>query len=81
VVFALKKINQSISKNPDFIAFTSNNNCEHKRKSLYAPLTSVDVERSFSHYKNLLTDRRHKLTNANIEKLIVIQLNSFLNSL
>jgi hypothetical protein len=55
--------------------------CEHKIKSLYAPLTSVDVERSFSHYKNLLTDRRHKLTNANIEKLIVIQLNSFLNSL
>jgi hypothetical protein len=28
----------------------------------YAPVTSVDVKRSFSKYKNILTDRRTKMT-------------------
>jgi hypothetical protein len=27
----------------------------------YAPITSVDVERSFSHYKNLLIGNRHPM--------------------
>ena len=32
---------------------------------MFAPLVSVDVERYFSKYKTLLTDRRHHLTPAN----------------
>ena len=31
-----------------------------------APITSVDVERSFSQYKNLLTDKRRSLLFENI---------------
>lgn len=37
----------------------------------YAPLTTCDVERSFSNYKNILSDRRQKFTEENIERYIV----------
>jgi hypothetical protein len=33
-------------------------------KLKYAPITSVDVKRSFSAYKNILSDRRHNFTMA-----------------
>jgi hypothetical protein len=75
---ALEKLNKSIGKNPDLITITSQNDFEHKLKTLYAPLDSIDVERSFSKYKQLLTDRRTGFTQENIEKMLVIQFNSFL---
>jgi len=37
----------------------------------YSPITSVDVERSFSAYKHIVTNRRHNLTEINIEHIIV----------
>ena len=37
----------------------------------YAPLTSCDVERSFSSYKNLLSDRRTNLTPQHLEMLLI----------
>jgi len=40
-----------------------------------APLTSVDVERSFSLYKYILTDRRTSLTPEHMEQYIIV--NSF----
>lgn len=40
-----------------------------------APLTSVDVERSFSLYKHILTDRRTNLTLEHMEQYIIV--NSF----
>ena len=43
----------------------------------YAPLTSTEVERSFSAYKNFLTDRRHNFKFENIKKFMVIQCNEF----
>lgn len=42
----------------------------------YAPITSVDVERTFSQYKNLLTDKRRSLLFENIKQILVIQCNS-----
>lgn len=42
----------------------------------YAPITSVDVERSFSRYKNLLSDKRRSFTFENIKKHLIIQCNS-----
>ena len=36
-----------------------------------APVTSVDVERSFSTYKNILTDRRTNMTPEHMEQNIV----------
>ena len=44
----------------------------------YAPISSVDVERTFSRYKNLLTDKRRSMVFENIAKIIVIQCNSHL---
>lgn len=40
-------------------------------KFKYAPITSCDVERSFSAYKLILTDKRHSLTVETMEKTIV----------
>lgn len=41
----------------------------------FAPITSVDVERSFSTYKSILSDRRHNLTEDNLEKYLFVNLN------
>uniref|UniRef100_A0A2S2PVX4 DUF659 domain-containing protein n=1 Tax=Sipha flava TaxID=143950 RepID=A0A2S2PVX4_9HEMI len=41
----------------------------------YAPLTSVDVERSFSLYKHILSDRRINMTPEHMEEYIIV--NSF----
>ncbi|KAL4131518.1 hypothetical protein QTP88_008813 [Uroleucon formosanum] len=43
----------------------------------YAPITSVDVERSFSMYKNILSDNRVTFTTENLTKYMVV--NSFFN--
>lgn len=37
----------------------------------YAPVTSCDVERSFSLHKNILADNRRRLLPENLEKIIV----------
>lgn len=41
----------------------------------FAPITSVDVERSFSSYKTILSDRRHNFTEDNLEKYLFVNLN------
>lgn len=41
-------------------------------KYKYAPITSCDVERSFSAYKLILSDKRHQFTVDNIEKVLVV---------
>jgi hypothetical protein len=43
----------------------------------FTPLTSVDVERSFSTYKNLLANNRRSYTFENIKQILVTQCNSF----
>lgn len=40
-------------------------------KYKYAPIASVDVERSFSAYKLILSDKRHNFEPGNLEKLVV----------
>jgi hypothetical protein len=50
---------------------------------MFAPVTSCDVERSFSKFKNILTSKRSSFTAENLEKYIVIQTyysNTVLNS-
>lgn len=42
----------------------------------FAPLTSVDVERSFSVYKWIFSNKRNRLTPENIEKIMIIYFNS-----
>ena len=43
----------------------------------YCPTASVDVERSFSVFKVILSDRRHNLTKENLSKIVVS--NAFYN--
>ncbi|XP_025423338.1 uncharacterized protein LOC112692763 [Sipha flava] len=42
----------------------------------YAPITSTDVERSFSRYKTLLVDNRRSFNFKNIKKSLVVQCNT-----
>lgn len=46
-------------------------------KFKFAPSTSVDVERSFSKYNSLLTDRRRNLTFENIKAHMIVYCNNF----
>ena len=50
-----------------------------KKKTAYkfAPITSVDVERSFSTYKRILDDRRDNFFDINIEMIIIVNFNNF----
>jgi hypothetical protein len=74
--FALHKLEESLKKNPDLIEFTKPNNFDQRLKRLYAPLEKVEAERSFSKFKQFLTDHRLNFTVENIEKINVIQFNS-----
>ena len=42
----------------------------------FAPITSVDVERSFSKYKTLLSDKRYSFTESNFEMHLVVNYNA-----
>jgi hypothetical protein len=76
---SLAKLNSSLDKNPGFKSFIENDSVEFRIKTKYAPLVSVDVERSFSSYKALLRDNRQRFLPENIEQHLIIQFNSFLN--
>jgi hypothetical protein len=41
----------------------------------FAPITSCDVERSFSRYKNILADNRQRFTFENLEKYLIVNAN------
>ena len=43
------------------------------------PMVSVEVERSFSMYKYILSDRRKSMNESNVAKLNVIQFNNFID--
>lgn len=73
----LDKLNASISKNPDLLKFTSeDNSLEFRLLTKFAPLVTVDVERSFSKYNDLLSDeKRTRLTKEHLEMILCIQIN------
>ena len=76
----LNKLLSSLAKNPDYNSFrNSNKSFEHQFITMYAPYVSVDVERSFSMYRDILTDKRTNLSDDNIEKYNIVYYNSFLN--
>jgi len=43
----------------------------------FACITLTDVERSFSRYKNILSDNRRRLDVDNLKKALVVQCNNF----
>lgn len=42
----------------------------------FSPITSVDVERSFSSYKTLLTDNRRSFIFENLKESLIVQCNN-----
>lgn len=74
----LDKLTRSLSKNPD-VNFFEKLAVDEKILCNFVPMTSVDVERSFSIYRYILSDRRHSLTESNLAMLNVIQFNNFIN--
>jgi hypothetical protein len=76
---ALQKLDKSLAKNPDLETFTSDgNDYEFKSLTKFAPLVSTDIERSFSKYKEILSDKRQNMALQTIEYLNIICFNSFL---
>ena len=68
-----------MAKNPDLYLFISANNLiDEKIRCEFCPLTSCEVERSFSIYKAFLRDNRQRFTKDNIKKHLVIRYNCFL---
>ena len=71
----LREINAALVHGIGVPSFMSSNS-SILSSFLYAPITSVDVERSFSQYKMLLSDRRYGFKQTNIEAHITVQHNA-----
>lgn len=75
------KLEAVISRNPDLdkirdICDAITAGMDDRSYHMYAPLTSVDVERSFSTYKWILNVKRNRLKVENIEKIMIVYFNS-----
>ncbi len=71
----VEKFNNILSKNPDLFYFLNavdKNLTEIIEEYLWAPLTSVDAERSFSKYRLLFTDNRRSLLPQTIFNLYLL---------
>lgn len=77
--YAKDQLELSLKKNPDLDKFLENQDYEHRKNTKFAPLTSVDVERSFSDLKLILTDRRTGFKEDNLCMYLVVHFNSHLN--
>ncbi|XP_060862145.1 uncharacterized protein LOC132939135 [Metopolophium dirhodum] len=76
----IKNINQVLigETTSDDDLSSSNLNLDNYLSMKYAPITSVDVERSFSIYKNILTPNRSRFTEDSLSKYMVV--NYFFNT-
>ena len=72
---ALEKLDNILKKNPDLGYFRSTSLTNEYQ---YAPLSTVDCERSFSNLSGIITDKRTNLSNENIEKYLFVNYNQFL---
>lgn len=77
------KIEKVLDRNPDYDVIreigekiVKGNETDYENFFKFAPLTSVDVERSFSTFKWILNVKRNRLKEENIEKIMIIYFNS-----
>ena len=68
----------SIEKNPNYEDICKITNFELQKITSFAPIVSVEVERSFSLYKNLLRDNGQSFTESNLKMFHNIQFKSFM---
>ena len=76
--FAKDKATKSLAKNPDIKTVMEHRCLEFRVKTVFAPLVSVDCERSFSLYKAIFSDRRRNLKVDSIEMYEIVQYNAFM---
>ena len=72
------RLEQILSRNLDFDFFRRFNilKCTEAEKIYsFLPLTTVEVERSFSKYRDILSDKRRSLSTENLEKYLMIYFN------
>lgn len=75
----LEKLDESLRKNKDYKGFNSLSQSQTVlNNQRYAPLTSVDVERSFSKSKSILKPNRESFTFEHLSKYTIVNYNSFL---
>lgn len=75
----VERLASILNRNPDIRFFEDFNiltSISAHQIFRFVPLTSVSVERSFSNYKALLSDKRRNLTVENIEKLLSLYYNN-----
>jgi len=70
------KLDRCLSKNPSYHEIFAIRQPEVSLKYIYAPLTSVEVERSFSQIKHILTEQRGCLSRENFRYLCVSYCNA-----
>ncbi len=73
------RLEDILKRNPDLSYFKGFNmvSCREGDKILsYIPLTTVSVERSFSKFKELLSDKRKNLSEESIEKHLIVYFNA-----
>lgn len=71
-----QKFNSSLDKNPDLISFfDTSNSLTDREKRIFCPITSCEVERSFSVYKSILSDRRRNFLPSNLAMTMIIKYN------
>ncbi len=74
-----QRFQEIIQRNPDFVWFKNFSilKCKQNEKIFsFVPLTTVEVERSFSKFRELLSDKRQSMSNLNIEKHLFLYFNS-----
>ena len=76
----LVKLKKSLEKNSNLRNFIKNikTNLNCDQTFLYSPLTTIDVDRSFSKFKYLITDGRNRLSEKNVEQYSYVYVNNFL---
>jgi hypothetical protein len=74
-----EKLEKVLKKNKDLESFCNNEDFEKRCLTAFAPIVSVEIERSFSRYKHILSDRRHSFTENSLKMQLIIQFNEFLN--
>ncbi|KAI1305878.1 hypothetical protein HDE_01070 [Halotydeus destructor] len=70
------RFKQILSDNPDLDFYTADQLPDVEMRRKYAPLTSVEVERSFSKYRAFYRDNRMKLTESNLKKMFFVYCNN-----
>lgn len=72
----LRQLNDALVHGTSTVPETMTTNPAILSQYKYAPITSVDVERSFSEYKLILTDRRTGFVQDNLEKHLICMHNA-----